>query len=326
MPSPALPTLEEIAKQFEKPGKPSVNQTTEDVLQVQSTETKAAGQGKEPGDTPVTVVNTDPEVTPETEIKAAVPAAPEKPHAAAFAALARKEKENREARKAIEAQERQIREREARLQAHETKLATAKDPLSILREHGFTYDDATQHAIGAWKAPEKDPLDLKLEGAFKPLNERLDSVEALKAQIKELQQDRFERADREWTTTIQETVKAGQHIRTEAMGSEGVDLVKDVQRAFHEKNPGKYLPYSDACARVEQYYSELHEKLTAVTNRTVPTGTSAPNKSLPKTEAKPSAPTLTQSHSQGTRAKPDLDKLSKHDALAFLATTLRYKD
>jgi len=339
-----LPSLDDVAKQFEKkdpltPSKNAPNQTPEDVKVVESTETKPIGQVKDAEDAIVQRLETeakDPveEVVEKSGLEAKAPLPPEKPvdkTAARFAAIARREKEVRAAELAYKqaqvAREQEIARKEQALAEREERLKSAKDPLSVLKAHGFSYDDATQHAIGAWKTPEVDPLDVKLNERLNPVQERLSEVDQLRQRIAQLEEDRVNRADAEWTNTINDTLKSGECEFTLSMGQEGIDTVKEVQRQHYQKFKN-YLSYSDACARVEQYYSEWADKLanTQKYKTKVAPPQNGATKQVPKIEAK-SAPTLTQAHSSASRAKPDLDKMSSRDAIAYLASNvLKYRD
>lgn len=284
-------------------------------------------------ETPVEEAVTAPEaVVEETPVEAPKPK--RDPQAARFGALAKKEKELRaqmssfdQKMKEFEAREQAIRERELRFQS-------SRRPVEKLKELGYTYQDLTNDLLGTYKEPEADPLEERL----KPFKENWDKFEGQSAELaKEVKELKAQIALKEqkevYSQVISEikTVLADQdkYELTNTMGQEGLDLVQEVILEYFNENE-ILLDYSAACDIVEQYYEDQILSKVAGTKKLKSrlTPEPAPTKPTPKQSApkEPSVPkTLTQSHSTGSQVTPDVDKMDKDEALAYLSKKLLYK-
>lgn len=318
----ALPSIDEIAQNLANGKTPEEAGAATEV---------PADVSADPATPEATEVTT--ETKPETEAKPAETADPKKDASAArFAALARRE---REARALKDAQERRAQEIEAKakeLADAEMRLKAARqNPLELLKEAGLTYADVTAAMLGQHKPKEPDPVDLKLDERVKPLSDDLAELKKAKDEItqalQELQAHRVEIAKREVRQAIEATAKDGGFEYINALGTEAYTLVEDVIAQYYKKHK-RILNYNEACDKVERYYEERAQKLLATSkvqsrfaSASTPQKTQTPQRTSPPAKE---SKTLTQSLSQGTRAKPDVDKMSNRDALEFLASTLKY--
>lgn len=301
-PKVALPSIEEIAAQLE------------------------AANGE-------TEVATAPETSAPAVVEPVVPAAPTAvkpdPASAKFAALARREREARQKEAEAARRETAALEREKLLAERDTKIAGAKSPLEILKAHGYKYEDATMEAVGAFKAPEPDPLDVKVQGHLDPLAAKqaaLDAkLEQVNATLAAIQSERVEAAKRQVAFDIKTTAEQGGYEYINALGSSAYTLVQQVIAEYMSKNSGAWLPYKDACDIVEKHYDSMATALSATKKVQSRFATATTTPVIPTVALKPTTPppaaakTLTQSHSQTTPAKPNLDEMSSKDALDWIA-------
>lgn len=257
-----------------------------------------------------------------------------------FAALARREKEararaenaerlaqeNARMRADIEARAKQIEEREAAIKA-------AKRPADVLKAHGLSYADVTQDMLGSYEPPEADPVDTKLSEKLTPIeaeNKALkEQLAAIQSTLAEIQTERAQTYQQRVQQDIHRTATEGGHDLIIRVGDEAYTLVQLVQQDFQQKH-GRPLSLKEACDKVEAYYEKAVLGLAEspkIKSRLAPTSAVPVKPNPPKKEAAERPTTLTNALSQGSRAsRPDIDKLPKHEALAYLATQLRYKD
>jgi len=265
---------------------------------------------------------------PEVEAKEE-PKAPVDPLSKKFGAIARKERELRAKESEFSRKMADFDAREAaRAREDAARPAKASSPLDLLKQHGFKYSDATEQVLGGWKEPEVDPLDER----FKPINERLSTVEALAKELADLksqmsakeQASAYNQAMSEITTTIEEGGEKYEYIQK--IGESAVDLVRDTIVEYFKVHQ-KMLDYSEACDIVESWYEEnmvspLLSTKKVQSRLAPPPAKEAPKPATPK-EAK-ARTTLTNSLNQGSQATVDLDSMSKDDALAMLAKRLKF--
>lgn len=258
--------------------------------------------------------------------------APKDNSASRFAAIARREKAAKQREADVD---RRVKEAEARLAAVSEKesaiLSFKKDPAKAMRDLGLTYADITQAMVGGYKAPEEDPMDVKLN----PVNDKLgkfeSEVEKLHRELADLRNQSAAREQREQYDTVMRGIKAvtadvDKYEYINAMGDEAETLVKDTMVEYWNRNQ-KMLDYSEACDIVEQYYEEHVNRFakTKKLTKRLP-GTQAAPKAAPKPPAKEAkAPsTLTNKLSSAPEANVDINKLPKHEALAYLAKKLQF--
>jgi len=306
----ASPSLEEIALRHSTP----VEQSTESEAPVEESET--------------------PVEAPVEEVQAEAPKPKRDPQASRFAALAKKEKEIRAQQNSFEQKMKEFEAREQAIRDRELRFQTSKRPTERLKELGYTYQDLTNDLLGNYQEPEVDPMDAKL----KPLKDNWDKFEGQSAELaKEVKELKAQIALKEqkevYGQVINEikTVLADQdkYELTNTMGQEGLDLIQEVILEYFNENE-ILLDYSAACDIVEQYYEDQILSKVAGTKKLKSRLAPAPQptKSTPKQAApkEPSAPkTLTQSHSTGPQVTPDIDKMDKDEALAYLSKKLLYK-
>lgn len=319
-PVAALPSIEEIASQIQ------------------------AAKGAPPAADPPAVTTPDPAPAPAS---AAAPVttpveAGKKPdpQAARFAALSRREKDARTREQAISQREQEIAARaeseNARIAADAAKLAAAKKatrPLEAMRELGFTMEQITMDALGKYEPKAPDPMDTKLGERLTPLETQLAAAQELlkqqSQQLEAIQIERAEAAKRDVRREIVDTAKTRNCDVINAMGNDGYMMVENVMREFWNQNK-KMLSYSEACDKVEAYYTDYVSSLVEKTGKLK--SKFAPAPVVPAAKTAPTKPTadrpraIDQSLSQGTGAnRVDIDTLSRTDALAHLATQLRFK-
>lgn len=318
----ALPSLEDVVAQIEEqaPKTPAPEES----------ETPPAVEGKvektpEPEEDSETPPVDDPK--PETVKK--------DPAAAKFAALARREREARQRQAEIERTRAEIEERSKKIEERERAISAARRPSEVLKAHGLSYADVTQDMLGNYKEPEKDPVDEKVSSRLTPLEEQNKALETklakLEATLAEVQSERAENARRSVVNEIIETAKENGHEILLQVGDEAYVLVQHLINDYF-KTHKKVLTYKEACDKVEDYYASAVLRLAdtpKMRKQLAPRFASETPaaKSVPKKEAAEKPNTLTQSLTQGVRAKTSsIDKLPRHEALNELAKQLKYKD
>ena len=319
-----LPTIEEVAQQI-KTGSPRETAAPEiNVNAAAPTNPEESASHESP------------------EVKVKDTPAPEKkdPMAAKFAALARREKEARARAEQAEraAQENatlraQIEERAKQIEEREAAIRAAKRPSEILKAHGISYADVTQDVLGSYEAPEPDPVDTKLVEKLTPIeseNKALrEKLTVLESSLAEIQTERAQFHQQQIRAEIARIAKDSGHELILEVGDEAYTLVQLVQQDYRQRYK-QDLSFKDACDKVEAYYDSAVTRLAntpKIKSRLAPTSAVPPKQTSPKKEVAERPTTLTNSLSQGSRAKQvDIDKLPKHEALAVLATQLRYKD
>lgn len=269
------------------------------------------------------------------EQKPAEPVKPVRdPASSKFAALARKEKEIQRREKDMERRLKEIEARTGAVNEKETAVQRFKqDPIKAMKDLGLSYADITQAVLGNYKAPEEDPLDLKL----KPVQQRFDKYESdsekLTRTVEELKQQLAAKEQREQYATVMNGIKTAitdteKYELIHTMGDEALDLVKDTMVEYWNQHQ-KMLDYSEACDIVEGYYEENFLSKLAKTkklgSRLTPAAKPATKQSTtPKEVREPR--TLNNRLSSAPEANVDIDKLPKHEALAYLAKKLQFID
>ncbi len=326
MPAEKLPSIEEIATKLEKAAQ-------SDATNEKKEPTIAEAASPELNAPVVGVVDEPVAKAPPKVVEVAPPEPKKDPAAGKFAALARREREARQREEAAQRRMAEIEERAKAIDEKELRISAAKRPTEILKAHGISYADVTQDVLGDYNAPEPDPMDVKLSERLTPLAEENKALKAdlakMQEQLASIQSDRVEVAKREVAQAIQQSARDGGCELIEAVGDEAYTLVQEVIRNFWHQHK-KVLSYREACDKVEEYYVNAVSKLVEtpkMKSRYAPPTPTAPSKSSPKKEVAERPNTLTQSLTQGKSAtRPDIDKLPKHEALAVLATQLRFKE
>lgn len=323
-------SIEEVAAQFE--ARQAETPAVEVAETTEETEAVVADTGVTDADaTDETVVEQEVEVqSPVEKIKKDEP---KDSSASRFAALARREKEARRKAEEVARREEEYTSRLKEIEEKESKLKALKErPLATLKELGLTYADITQDALQQYEPPKPDPVDEKLS----PLDQRLKELEAKEAKINEklaqIEADRLASINRQIDWDIKQTAKQGGYELVQTVGEDAFNLVKDCISEYWQKHK-KVLDYSQALDMVESYYEEYALKLanaSKVRQRIAPPQ-SEPAKQSPATATtakEVTAPTtLTRSHSQSApQAKPDLHKMSKHEAINYLAKKIQFID
>lgn len=254
-----------------------------------------------------------------------------------FAALSKREREARQREADAKQRLAVLENRQKELVERETRIKGAGTPLEILKAHGYKYEDATMEAVGAFKPREVDPMDSKLQTALNPVS---GEVAELKKQltetfevVKQLQADRVAGIQHQVMREFKEAAESGGYEYVLAYGQEALNLAKDIALR-HKANTGRLLTYNESLDIVEGYYSKKAEAIAATKKfqsrltqpaqnpaSSKPTNPVSPAKSEP-TPTKPAVRTLTQSHSQTNRARPDLEKMSDRDALDWIASNV----
>lgn len=326
-----FPTIDEIAAQVSKTPAAAAETVSQDAPEELPPPLEVEGVD--------ITASVDPDVAKPVEAKKEEP----KRDAAAskFAALARREKQAREAEDRIAQMQSQMAQQQQAFQkqmdeltAKQTQLSQVKNPLDVLKAHGFSYQDVTQAAVGAYEAPAPDPIDEKIRGSLDPVQAKLTEIESKSKKLDEalaqIQAERAEYQRQQRNSQILDAASKGGYELVATMGEEAFDLVQNVMLVYQEKHQ-RALSFEEACDTVETYYQSYADKFLGtqkIKSRFAPPAPSVPTKqSKPQVpEAKESPKTLTQSLTQGTRAKTNFDELSKHEALERLATQLRFQD
>lgn len=272
--------------------------------------------------------------TPEPESPKPTEAPKKDPAAARFGALAKKERELRNQMSSFDAKMKEFEARENAIKERELRFQSARRPTERLKELGYTYADITQDLLGNYKEPELDPMDEKL----KPFKDSWDKFEGQSAELaKEVQQLKNQIALKEQKEVYSQvlgeikSVLADQdkYELTNTMGQEGLDLIQEVVLEYYNENE-ILLDYSAACDIVEKYYEDQIMSKVASTKKmksrfATQSEPVKPSKPSPATK-EPSVPkTLTQAHSTGSKATPNVDEMSKEDAIAYLSKKILYK-
>jgi len=247
------------------------------------------------------------------------------PMASKFGALARKEKELRAKEEASARRIAEMEQREKMLAEKEERLQSAKsNPLSILKAHGFSYQDATEAVLGNYKEPELDPIDAKI----KPYAEKFTASESKLAKLEaELEALRTERANEQHNASMNQIVKEiktalddDKFEITRTMGNEGIDFVRDIVVEYY-KTHERLLDYTEACQIAEDYYEKEYLSKLLDTKKVKARLPSSAPQAKPAKQAKP---TLTNDLATGSGATMDLDSMSKDEAIAYLAKKLQF--
>ncbi len=257
------------------------------------------------------------------------------PASAKFGALARKEAEVRKAAAAHEQRAKEMEARETALKEREARLINAKkNPIAILKEHGFSYADATEAVLGNYKEPEADPIDDK----FKPYAERFDKYESTGTELKrQLEEITAKLAAKEQQEAIGQVMKninetladKDRYELINAVGSEATDMVRDVM-VEHWNQHNEMLDYHKAADIVESYYDETFVNRLSSTKKFQAKLPKPEPKPVPKPAAKaPAEPkeraSLTNDMVSGGGVQTDIDKMSRDEFIAHASKKLMFK-
>jgi hypothetical protein len=246
-----------------------------------------------------------------------------------FGALARKEKEARQRLQDADNRLKAADERERALQEREAKLTGTKfkNPIKLLQEHGFSYQDATNAVLGGFEEAADDPIDVKMRPHVEKFDKFASNTEKLQAELAELKQQltsqRQQESMQQVVKEINSTLADDKFEYTRSMGEDGVDFVKEVMVEYYKAND-RLLDYEEACQIAEDYYENEYLTRLLATKKIqsrLPKGApqATPSK---KPEAKP---TLTNDLATGGGAIVDIDKMTKEEAIAYLSKKLQFK-
>lgn len=341
-----LPSIEEVAAKFapaaptgpapvaERPLDESSAKggTTSAPVEKLSVTTSAPAPAAEPvaGELAAETVEEEPKQPPKPDLSAS-----------RFAALARREKEAR-AREA--AAEQKVKDAEARskaLEERDSKWARIKqDPLSALKEAGMSLSDIVNASYGKYEAPAADPLDEKLKPLLERSTKTETQAEALLKQVEELrnqlaQREQSEQYDRVMGG-IQTELKSDpdKYELITSFGDEGENLVRDTMVEYWKVNQ-KVLDYSEACDIVEKHYEEQYLARISKTKKlaarmaqpsATPAAAAALKASTPAQKPKEPSSTLNNRMATAPQANVDIDKMSKKEAIEYLAKKLVFTE
>ncbi len=284
----------------------------------------AAKAAAAPGEGTAETPKEEPPVTTEVAADAPKPA-PRDSQAARFAALARKDKEIRQMQEGMTAREKALADKEKVAAERETRMASAKkNPIQLLKEHGYSYADATEAVLGNYKEPEDDPVDRKLRPFEERVSKSASDAEQLAKKVQELEGKLLQREQQEAYSTVMSEIKtalkdADRYELINAIGDDAVTMVRDVIGEY-ARTHNKWLDYNEACDIVEKYYEDGYLTRIASTKKftaRIPKPAAKPDV---KSQQKPATEraTLTNAMSTGIPDKVDVDKLNKDDALDAL--------
>lgn len=255
----------------------------------------------------------------------------EDPMSRRFAVLSRREREIQQRQREIEARENEIK----RLQETTQQAITQKpkSALEALKQLGFSYQDATLEVLGQKEETPADPVQQRLD----EMAERLKKIDEVEASVNKRWADLEAERAKALETQVRNSIVAvaGQdedrYELLNTVGSEAFDLVYDVM-SEHYAQHGALLTYQEGCDIVEQYYEERARafsntrKIGAKTAAT-PSAPKPTVASKPAQPAKASGPkTLTQRHSATVAAEPDVNTMSRDEAISFLAKKIPIVD
>jgi len=287
------------------------------------------------------VVEEAPIEASEAPVEAPEPVVEEKPQppkrdpaAARFGALAKKERDLRNQMSSFETKMKEFEARENAIKERELRFQAARRPTDKLKELGFSYADITQDLLDNWKEAEVDPMDEKL----KPFKENWDKFEGVSEKLaKEVEQLKNQIALKEQKEVygqVMGEIKAvladtDKYELTNTMGQEGLDLIQEVVLEYYNENE-ILLDYSAACAIVEEYYeAQIMSKLAGTKKMksrfAAPSEPTKPSKPSPATKEPSGSKTLTQAHATGSKATPNVDEMTKEQALAYLSKKIIFK-
>lgn len=263
------------------------------------------------------------------------------PAASRFSALSKKEKELRQAQKAFEAQRAEFENARKSWEAERNKApAKPRNPLDALKAAGYSYQDATQALLGNWEAPPEDPVEAKIRPALEKASEVESYVKRLEESLTTLQtqlaEERRQQSLGQVMAGIRQAAQDPAFELVQAMGDEGVDLVRDIMTEYWNENE-RMLDYKEAVQIAEEYYEkELLTRFEKTGKMKARLAASAPKADpAPKTPAKapskeaapaPTAPaTLTNDLVTGSGDNVNLDDLDPEAAKEMLARKLRFK-
>lgn len=250
-----------------------------------------------------------------------------------FAALARKDKDLRAKQQEADKRAADLEAREAAIKEREARWDMAKKrPIEALKELGFTYADVTQDVMGGYEPPKVDPMDERINPVKDALSKQEAAQAKLEAELKavrdQLTHERRQAAYEAGIKSIRDTLTNTERYElVSTMGEEGVELVRDTVVEYWDRY-NKELSIEEAADLVEKYYEkEYLEKIAATKKLQSRVASKAPatTQAAPK-EVKEPKPTLSNSLNTAPKQTPDIDSMSKTDAIAFLAKQLNHKD
>lgn len=184
-----------------------------------------------------------------------------------YAILARKEKALRQDIQRFKAQQKAFSDQQRASQAptqpaqppsEDFKAKLQKDPLGVLSEMGFTWDDLTQRALNA-----PSPNELRLNQTIDKLTAKIEALESTqegaKKSFEERQTQDYKQAIRQLTRDATNLVTSDPTFETiKATRSIG-DVVELIERTF--KQDGVIMSVEEAATAVEDYLVEEAFKL-----------------------------------------------------------------
>lgn len=243
-----------------------------------------------------------------------------------FAVLSRREREIQQRQREIEAREAEIQKKLQEVQAPKS-AAKPQSALDALKQLGYSYQDLTMEVLGQKEEKPVDPMQQRLD----ELSERLKKVDDLEAEQKR-RWDEFENNQRKSVETqIRSSIIAtaanndDKYELLNTVGEEAFDLVYDVMSQYYEEKQA-LLTYEEACDIVEEFYEEKAKALastrkigqrSATTASPKPAVATKPSPVQNKASSKPT--TLTQRHSTSAVVEPDVNKMTRDEAIAHLA-------
>ncbi len=257
-----------------------------------------------------------PVVAPATETP---PAAPAVSRAAGFVQNLLNERKKAQDGKRAEVAKAQESAQFAKIKAEAEKLQyirenAHKDPSLLIKEFNVPTDSLIRANLGTLTKPEptEDELfDQKMEKYLAPFREKAAKYDEFIGQSEANQRAQANVQEKMLMDNIKSVSKSENHEWLEHYGQEAYDVVRETMYAYWEANEIP-LSYSDACARVNEYYEERAIALSKtnafqkISNKTVPQETKAVKETVPAAPAKSSVservaksePNLTMSPSQ----------------------------
>ncbi len=201
--------------------------------------------------------------TPTPASSEAAPEAPKVSRTAGFVQNLLSERKKAHEAKRAEASKAQETAQYAKIKAEAERLQyirenAHKDPSLLIKEFNVPTDSLIRANLGTLQAPEptEDELfDKKMEKYLAPFREKAAKYDEFIGQSEANQRAQADIQEKMLMDNIKSVAKSEAHEWVEHYGQEAYDTIRETMYAYWETH-GIPLSYSDACARVNEYYEE----------------------------------------------------------------------
>lgn len=133
-----------------------------------------------------------------------------------------------------------------------------KDPSLLIKEFNVPTDSLIRANLGTLTKPEptdEELFDQKMEKYLAPFREKAEKYDAFIGQSEANQRAQADVQEKMLMDNIKNVAKSEGHEWVEHYGQEAYDTIRETMYAYWETH-GVPLTYSEACARVNEYYEE----------------------------------------------------------------------